>query len=479
MNRFSYDVVVVGAGSGGYAAARTARDSDATVALVDQGPLGGLCILRGCMPSKALLASSDALHDAQSASVLGIHVSGIAADVPQIVARKRELVKGFADYRIEGIEAFPHYLGAAHFISRTEIQVGDHTILEGKRFIIATGSSTTSPPLPGLAQSDAFDSDAALERETIPKRLVVLGGGYVACELGQYFARMGARTTMIVRAAHLLSGADKDIGETLTACYREEGISVFTGATLQGIDTLPDGSKVVRIALANGSTERIETDEIFNALGRKPNIDGIGLDVVGVEADAKTGIHVDATLRTSNPDIYAVGDVTGEFALVHVAIYQGEIAGRNAANDTREEAVYDLVKTHTVFSEPQVAVVGKTERELEREGTVYVVGCYAFAEHGKSMTLGKTQGFVKMMADANDGRILGAAVIGPQGSELIHEMIVAMNYGATVQEFMRIPHLHPTLSEIWTYPAEECAEQIGERKPVDQQIQIATSARHG
>ncbi|HEY8320166.1 MAG TPA: dihydrolipoyl dehydrogenase [Candidatus Baltobacteraceae bacterium] len=475
MNRVAYDLVVVGAGSGGYAAARTARELGATVALVDKGPLGGLCILRGCMPSKTLLASSDALHDVRQAGELGVRASGIAIDVDHIVARKRELIKGFADYRVEGIETFPVYMGDATFLSPTEVQVGDDTVLEGKKFVVATGSVIATPAVPGLDEAGYFDSDAALDRATIPKRLIVLGGGYVACELGQYFARMGARTTMIIRAPHLLSGADRDIGEALTGYFRDEGIEVVSGAQLVRVEKNPDGSRTVHVSL-DGVPLAIETDEIFNALGRTPNVEGLGLERAGVDVHPKTGITIDDTMRTSNENIFAVGDVTGQYALVHVAIYQGEIAARNAFRGGCEKATYDLVRAHTVFSEPQVAVVGMTERELERDGAHYVVGRYEFAEHGKAMTLGRTQGFVKMMADPDDGRILGAAVIGPYGSELIHEMIVAMNYRATVQEFMRIPHLHPTLAEIWTYPAEECAEQIGKSTAMDQQMEIATSA---
>lgn len=476
MQRFSYDLVVVGAGSGGYAAARTALDcGKCAVALVDHGPLGGLCILRGCIPSKALLASSDALYDVGDAGQLGVHASGVSVDIPFVVARKRELVQGFADYRIEGIEKFPLYKGRARFISRTELQVGDDVVLQARKFIIATGSVTTPSSIDGLAEAGYFDSDAALQREIIPKSLIVLGGGYVACELGQYFARMGAKTTLVIRAQHLLSGADADVGNALTQYFREEGIDVVTGAKLGRVETR-DGKKVVHVTV-DGIDGEIVADEIFYALGRSPDIEGLDLAVAGVEGSAKTGIAVDKQLRTSNPDIFAVGDVTGMFALVHVAIYQGEVAARNAMADRGEEANYDIVAAHTVFSDPQVATVGKIEKDLERDGTLYVKGTYAFAEHGKAMTLGKTKGFVKMLADPTDGAILGATVIGPQASELIHELIVAMNFRSTVQGFMRIPHLHPTLSEIWTYPAEECAEQIGVRRPGDDPMELATNVR--
>ncbi len=199
---------------------------------------------------------------------------------------------------------------------------------------------------------------------------------------------------------------------------------------------------------------------IFYALGRVPNVCDMNLDAAGVEHHDITGIPVDDTLRTSNPDVFAVGDVTGRFPLVHVAIQQGEIAGRNAATGARERADYRISKTHTIFTDPQVAVVGETERELDAAGVPYLKASYAFEEHGKAVALGRTQGFVKMLASPQDGRILGAAILGPEASDLIEPLIVAMAYGASVQDYARIPHLHPTLVEILTYPAEEIAERL-------------------
>ena len=473
MQRHKHDLVIVGAGSGGYAAARTGRDFGCDVALVDTGPLGGLCILRGCMPSKALLATSDAFYDANELEKLGIHAPGITADMPFIAARKRSLVKDFADYRIDGIERFPLYMGKARFLSPVELQVGDNRVIETERFVIATGSAISKPALPGLAEIGYLDSDAVLELERVPKSVLVLGGGYTACELGQFLARMGAKTTVLIRSGHLLTETDDDIGETLTRAFVEEGIDVVTRTTLQRAERRGD-RKVIRYSV-DGEEREAECEEIFYALGRTPAVDGLDLEKAGVAYHSTRGIDVDKTLRTSNPKIFAVGDVTGEYMLVHVAIYQGEIAARNSCLNGQEEADYLLTAANTVFTDPQVAVAGKTEKQLQEERTPYVIGRYDFAEHGKAQCLGKTKGFVKMMADPTDGKILGAAVIGPQGSELIHEVIVAMSFGSTVAQFMRIPHLHPTLAEIWTYPAEECAAQIGMRIPGDEQVELATS----
>ncbi|MGA8534334.1 MAG: dihydrolipoyl dehydrogenase [Candidatus Tumulicola sp.] len=471
--RHSHDLVVVGAGSAGYAAARTAHDFGCNVALVDHGPLGGLCILRGCMPSKALLASSDALHDARTAGALGIEAGDVSIDMPFIARRKRALVKDFADYRIDGLGRFPLYAGAAQFLSPTELSVGGDIIVESQTFVIATGSVVTPAVLDGLEESGYVDSDALLEFERIPESAIVLGGGYTACELGQFLARMGATTTMLLRSGHLLTESDDDVGDALTGYFRDEGIDVVARTTLRRAYRR-DGKKVVRYA-ADGVEREAVAEEIFYALGRTPNVAGLGLDRAGVAYRAAGGIEVDASLRTTNPNIFAAGDVTGEYMLVHVAIYQGEIAARNACLKGVEKADYRLVSAHTVFTDPQVAAVGASEKQLKAAGTPYVAGRYDFAEHGKAQCLAKTQGFVKMMADPETGRILGAAVIGPEGSELIHEVIVAMNFDATVAQFMRIPHLHPTLAEIWTYPAEMCAAALAMKIPGDEQLEVATS----
>jgi len=478
MERRKHQIVVVGAGSGGFAAARTARDLGADVALVDHGPLGGLCILRGCMPSKTLIASSDAAYDMREAAELGVHAGGITIDFPHIMRRKRELIKGFADYRIEGIETFPLYSGPAHFLSPRELAVGDGVVIEAQKFIIATGSTVApASAVHGLEETGYIDSDGALELQSLPKSLIVLGGGYIGCELGQFFARMGVETSIVLRSRHLLSGEDHDIGEALTEYYREEGIQVHTQTQILRVSK--NGSKKTVHVLRDGVEGELEADELLYCLGRIPNFDGLNLDAAGVPCHHITGIETDATMRTCNPDFYAVGDVAGKHMLVHVAIYEGEIAARNAVTGGSEEAVYDLVKAHTIFSDPQVAIAGATERELQAAGVAYVKGTYDFAEHGKAQCIGKTKGFVKIMASAQDGKILGAAILGPHGSDLIHEMIVAMRYGSTVKEFIAIPHLHPTLAEIWTYPAEECAAKLQMAGPGELEPEVAFGGTAG
>jgi pyruvate/2-oxoglutarate dehydrogenase complex dihydrolipoamide dehydrogenase (E3) component len=453
-----FDLIVIGAGSGGYAAARTARELGANVAFVDRGPLGGLCILRGCMPSKTLIATGDLMHAIRESGQLAVQAGAPKVDYQALAARKRELVGGWADYRKAGIDTFPVFAGEPVFESPTRLRVGAE-VLHAPRFVIATGSRIAPAAIPGLAEAGFIDSDEALDLEAPPKSMIVLGGGYVSSELGQFFHRVGVETTMVLRSRHLLSGEDHDVGLALTSYLREEGIRIETCAVVHRVSVREDGMKVVHFT-RDGAKHSVAAEQIFYALGRIPNVDGMNLEAAGVTYHEITGITVDETLRTSNPNIFAVGDVTGRFPLVHVAIQQGEVAGRNATTGGHESVDYRISKTHTVFTDPQVAIVGETERELQAAGIPYLSASYPFEDHGKAVALGRTKGFVKMLASPADGTILGAAILGPEASDLIEPLIVAMSFGATVQQYMRIPHLHPTLVEILTYPAEELAERI-------------------
>jgi pyruvate/2-oxoglutarate dehydrogenase complex dihydrolipoamide dehydrogenase (E3) component len=380
------------------------------------------------------------------------------------MARKREIIRGFTDYRVAGIETFPVFHGEAAFESPHRLRVGDD-LLEGKSFVVATGSTIVPPIFPGLAETGYIESDEALELAAPPKSLVVLGGGYVGAELGQFYARIGVPTTILIRSNQLLTDEDTDIGEGLTEYFREEGIAVETGARIVRVSLGDDGRKVVHYT-QDGVEKSAAAHEIFYALGRIPAIAGLNLEAAGVAYHAVTGVVIDDSMRTSQQHIFAVGDVTGRFALVHIAIQQGELAARNAISGAHEQVDYSVSKTHTVFTDPQVAIAGETEKELERSKTPYVVASYPFNDLGKAISIGKTKGFVKMMADPNDGRILGAAILGPNGSDLIHEIIVALYYRSTVFDFVKIPHLHPTLAEIWTYPAEELVEKIIAERPL-------------
>ncbi|MCG3768686.1 MAG: Mercuric reductase [Nitrospira sp.] len=455
-----HDIIVIGGGSAGYAAARTARDAGADVAIVDQGPLGGLCILRGCMPTKAILRSAEVAALLRRAKEFGLSPVSVQADLSAIVDRKNRLVREFADYRIQQLHdpKFTLYPSRAAFQSPTEIIAGDKVLSAGS-FIIATGSRPSDVSIPGLAQAGYFTSDTILDLRTQPDSLIVLGGGAVALELGQFFSRLGTRVTILQRSRTLLSGMDEAVGRALETALLDEGIAVVTDAQLLRVTHDPTGKTLW--VMKDGHEQSYVGEAILQALGRRPNIEGLQLDLAEVAVEGGR-IVVDEALRTSQAHIYAVGDVNDISPIVHLAIQQGETAARNAmhSNEPVKELDHRL-DAEVVFTDPQVAVVGLNESLCRDRGIPYLTASYPFADHGKSLCLGATHGFVKLLCAPGTGELLGAQIVGPEAGELIHELIAVMYYHGTAADLVRMPHYHPTLAEIVTYPAESIVEQLG------------------
>ncbi len=458
--RKTHDVIVIGGGSAGYAAARTARDAGADVAIVDQGPLGGLCILRGCMPTKAILRSAEVAALVRRAKEFGLSPVSVHADLSAIVDRKDRLVREFAEYRIQQLQdpRFTLYQSGAVFLSPHEIAAGD-AVLSAGSFIVATGSRPSEVPIPGLAQTGYFTSDTILDLRTQPGSLIVLGGGAVALEIGQFFARLGTKVTILQRGRTLLSEMDEDVGCALEAALIDEGIDVVTGTQLLRVTRDTAGKTVW--ALKDGRERGYVGQEILQALGRQPNIEGLRLDLADVTVDGGR-IVVDSAMRTSQAHIYAVGDVNDVTPIVHLAIQQGEVAAYNATQADRPAKTIDhRLDTEVVFTDPQVAVLGLNEVRAQADMIPYLVASYPFADHGKALCLGATQGFAKLLAAPQTGEILGAQIVGPEAGELIHELIAVMYYRGTAADLLRMPHYHPTLAEIVTYPAESIVARLG------------------
>ena len=456
------DVVVIGGGSAGYAAARAAADLGARVGIVDKGPLGGLCILRGCMPSKTLLRSSDIMSLIRRAKEFGLGASNLRVDLAAINDRKRRLIKGFADYRIEQLKSkrFKLIRGSARFESATRIRVGSKTVDAGS-FVIATGSVHKKVAVPGLEDVGYITSDDALDLRKLPRSMIVLGGGPIATELGQFYCRMGTRTTLIQRSGHIQSASDEDLARPVEARFREEGMKVYTGTQLNRV-TKRNGTITAHF-LHEGKPKRASAQTLLQALGRCPALQGLDLEKAGVSVE-NGQILVDDGMRTRARNIFAAGDCTGQFEIVHIAIQQGEIAGHNAVRGTRKKQIDYRLNAGVVFTDPQIASVGLTEKDCLREGIDYWVAKHPFDDHGKSLTMGETHGFVKILCDPGSGVILGGHIVGPEAAEMFHELIAVMYYRGTVHDLAQIPHYHPTLSEIVTYPAEELSERIAEAR---------------
>lgn len=300
-----------------------------------------------------------------------------------------------------------------------------------------------------------------LDLDSLPESIIVLGAGPVALEMAHYFNALGRRVTIIQRSGQLLKGVDVDVAGVVEHAFRSRGMEIFTNTSLVRIER--EGSLRRVVFTHNGTEKSVTADAVLNGLGRRPNTDGLALDRAGIELKGPT-ITTSATQQTSLPEIFAAGDCTGPFEVVHIAIEQGELAARNAArvlkNDPALETIDYRLKLYAVFTEPQVAVVGWSETEAREQNRKIRTASYPFNDHGKSLVMGETEGFVKLLADPESGEILGGAVVGPQASDLIHEVVVAMRFRATAAQFAAIPHYHPTLSEIWTYPASDLAAPL-------------------
>ena len=452
-----FDVVVIGGGSAGYAAASTAQSAGAKVAIVDKGPLGGLCILRGCMPTKTILRSSDIFSLMRRAKEFGLSVQNPSADLAAINDRKNQLIAEFASYRVEQLNdpRFTLIQENASFISQNVLKVGGKT-LTAKSFIIATGSSIAEFPVNGLAESGYLTSDDILELRQAPESMIVLGAGPVAVELAQFFCRIGTRTTLIQRSEHILSKGDEDLARPVEARFREEGMEVFTTTKLLRVEK--SGAIRTVFFTHDGKEKSATAETILQALGRKPNIDGLNLSAAEVSTN-RGRVEVDQKMRTNIPHIYAVGDVNGLHEIVHIAIEQGEVAAHNATQKESRQ-FDDRLKTSVTFTDPPVASVGLSEKECRSESIPYLTASYPFNDHGKSMCLGETHGHVKLLCAPDSGEIIGAHIVGPEAGEMIHQMITLMHYKGTVHDLIKIPHYHPTLSEILTYPAEELSKKL-------------------
>lgn len=453
-----FDVAILGGGSAGYAAAATAQSQGARVAIVDPGPLGGLCILRGCMPTKTLLRSSDVISLMRRAKEFGLLPVEAGADLAAINDRKNRLIKEFADYRIEQLKdsRFTLIEEKAEFISANEVRVGEST-LKAKSFVIATGSVIADYPISGLQETGFVTSDDVLTIRKAPESIIVLGAGAVAVELAQFFLRIGTQVTLLQRSGHILSQGDEDLARPVEERFREEGMDLFTGTKI--IRAAKENNRSVIYFEHEGKEKRVEAEMLLQALGRRPNIDGLNLEAAGIEIE-KGRVKVDSQMRTNQKNIFAVGDVNGIHEVVHIAIQQGEVAGYNAVHPDNTKEVDDRLKSSVVFTDPAVASVGLSEKECKTENIDYLAASYPFSDHGKSMCLGETHGHVKILCDPVSGEVLGGHIVGPEAGELIHEIITLMHFRGTVKDLMNIPHYHPTLAEILTYPAEELAERL-------------------
>lgn len=453
-----FDYIVVGGGSGGYAAARTAREVLENVAIIDcADSLGGLCILRGCMPSKTLIYSAEVLHLANKSKEYGLSISQVDVDMKSLNQRKKDIVQDFADYRVNELknDRFTLFRSRARFINDHTLELLDGTLLTADYFMIATGSEVSVPQIKGLDNTPFWTSDDVLNLNFLPKKIIILGGGIVSCELAQFLRRIGSEVVIIQRGGHLLRNISAKAATEIERCFDSEGIEIYTDTDIKNV-TYSNGMFKVTFT-HEGVKKEIISDYLLNALGRKAASSNLGLNRAGVNVHRNGKILCTSTQQTSNAHIYACGDVAGPCEIVHIAILQGELAARHATKRQYRHINYDHL-VQVVFTDPQIGVVGLSEDKIKERKITYKSADYLFEDHGKSILMDAKWGYVQVFADATSGVILGAECVSKDAGELIHSMAVAVSIKAKVRDLLKVHWYHPTLSEIWTYPLEAINE---------------------
>ena len=443
-----HDIVIIGAGPGGYVAAIRAAQLGFDVASIEkEEALGGTCVRVGCIPSKALLESSERFMEAREhLAEHGVEVDGVRLDLARLLARKDAVVKSNTDgvaylYEKNGVT---RYRGTGEITGPGTIVVhgddGDEEI-EAEHIVIATGSSVATLPGVELDGDRIVGSDEAIAFEDVPERLVVIGAGYIGLELGSVWARLGADVTVLEYLDRILPGMDEDIAKEALKVFKKQGMTFHLGSKVTGAE-VTDGEVAVQVE----GMDDVRADRVLVAVGRRPHTDGLGLENVGVETDERGRVVVDERLRTGVDGIYAIGDVIRGPMLAHKAEEEGVALVEWLATGAGH-VDYDAIPG-IVYTDPEIASVGRTEEQLEDEGTPYRSGSFPYQANGRARAMGKTQGKVKILAHAETDRVLGVHIIGARAGDLIAEAVAAIAFGASSEDVARTVHAHPTLAEV-------------------------------
>jgi dihydrolipoamide dehydrogenase len=465
MKPSSFDVAVIGAGPGGYVAAiRCAQQGLNTVCMDEwknaQGEpsLGGTCLNVGCIPSKALLESSENYERAAGKfAAHGIRIEGLSVDVPTLMARKDKIVSAFTGgvamllkkNKVTAMHGRGTLLRSDNDNTSWQIEVSEgdkKETVKARHVIIATGSTPRQLPFAPVDNVRILDSAGALALTEIPRRLGVIGGGIIGLEMGSVWRRLGAEVTILEALPEFLAIADAQVAkEARKLLTRETGLVIHTGATIIGISA-EESSVTVEYTTEGSEAEKLEVDKLIIAVGRVPNTMGLGAENVGLKMDERGYIEVDRNCRTNLQNIYAVGDVVRGPMLAHKASEEGVTVAETIAGQTGHVNLGTIPSV--IYTSPEIAWVGKTEQELKAAVIPYKAGQFPFMANGRARALGETGGFVKVLADAATDRILGVHMIGPYVSEMIAEAVVAMEFSASSEDIARIVHAHPSLSEV-------------------------------
>ncbi len=445
----SYDLVVIGGGPGGYVAAIRAAQLGMNVACVEKrGSLGGTCLNVGCIPSKAMLQSSHLFAEAQhDFASHGIKLDKVALDLKTMLARKDKVVMDLT----QGVEflfkknKITYVKGAGKITAPGEVQVDGKDTLKTKNILIATGSDVA--PLPGVEidEKQIVSSTGALELAKVPKRMVVVGAGYIGLEMGSVWSRLGAEVVVVEFLDRILPGMDGEIAKQFQRILKKQGLEFKLGTKVTAAKTAKSGVALTLEPAKGGDAETLQADAVLVAIGRRPYTEGLGLETVGVQADNRGFITIDHAYQTNVPGIFAIGDVVPGPMLAHKAEEEGVAVAEIMAGQAGH-VNYETVPG-IVYTWPEVATVGKTEEQLKEAGVDYKVGKFPFTANSRARCNQQTDGLVKVIADAKTDRVLGVHIIGPEAGDMIHEAVMLMEFAGSAEDLARSFHGHPTFNE--------------------------------
>jgi len=442
-----YDAIVVGAGQAGPSLAVRLTQAGHKTAIIERNRFGGTCVNTGCIPTKTLVASARVAHVARRAQDYGIALGSVGVDMKAVKARKDAVVeasrRGVTQW-LEDTQGLTVIRGHARFVAQRTLEVNGER-LSADRIFLNVGGRPSAPPIEGLAGVPYLNSSSMMHVDFLPEHLLVVGGSYIGLEFAQIFRRFGSRVTVVEMAPRVIRGEDPDVSEGVRKVLEREGITIHTGATC--IRVSREGGRVVLGARCDESLPPIEGSHLLIAAGRRPNTDDLGLEAAGIDTDAQGFIKVDDVFRTSAPGVWALGDANRRGAFTHTSYNDYEIVAENIL-EGGQRRVSERVLGYALFVDPPLGRVGMTEQQVRQSGRKALMATMPMSRVGRAKERGETDGFMKVLVDADSKRILGATIFGIEGDEVIHVFIVAMNAGLPYTAIERAMPIHPTVAEL-------------------------------